>query len=86
MTEFFALLVCTVLNHLLQLPEAWEAVIHVIHDIKIGCKLTKYPFESISTNLGAWQSQFRANGLKSGGCHAHINVVLTEETINASNM
>jgi hypothetical protein len=66
-----------------QTPEAWEAVRQVIDYIKKSLKLKKSPVERICINFGYWQSQAGSNGLKPEDCHAHINIVLTLEAINA---
>jgi len=65
------------------MPEAWDAVVQVLLDIKIGCKLNKMPFERIFISFGYLQSQAGRHGLKPDDCHAHINIELTKEVIEA---
>jgi len=67
----------------MQKIETWKVIWQVIDKIKNSLPLNELPIERIYINFGGWQSPVKTNQLEPGDCHAHINIVLTEEAIKA---
>ncbi len=61
-------------------PEAWNAPLILLDHIQKELELNELPFYEIYANFGKWHSQIR-RGCSDG--HAHINIVLTPEAIEA---
>jgi hypothetical protein len=61
-------------------PKAWKAIFEVLEFIEKELQLNELSFYEIYANFGIWHSQIR-KGSSSG--HAHINIVLTSEVIEA---
>jgi len=63
--------------------ETWNIIREVIDYITESLHLNELAIERIYVNFGGWQSQAYTRQLKPNDCHAHINIVLTEEAIKA---
>ncbi len=63
--------------------ETWNIILEVIDYITKCLQLNELAMEKIYINFGGWQSQAYTGQLKPSDCHAHINILLTEETIKA---
>lgn len=63
-----------------QSSEAWQAVLQTLIYMKGKLGLDKLPLKSIDINFGKWTSQ-KSQDSTNQALHAHINIVLTHETI-----
>jgi hypothetical protein len=64
--------------------EAWEIFWHVVSKLQHDLRLKTSPFARAFINFGYWMSQAsKERDIKPEDCHAHINMVLTSEAINA---
>lgn len=64
--------------------DAWQAVLQTLNYMKTQLKLDKLPLHSINVNFGKWMTQ-KVRDPTRQHCHAHINIVLTQEAINKIN-
>ena len=64
--------------------DAWQAVLLTLIYMKTELKLDKLPLNRIYINFGNWMQQ-RADDSTRRKCHAHINIVLSHETIEKIN-
>lgn len=67
----------------MQKEDAWKFVWEVIEGIRAELNLDEIPIEKIFVNFGRWQSQCAGSERPPATGHAHINIVLTEEAIEA---
>ena len=65
------------MNNFLETSKAWRAVFEVLQYIQRELKLEELPFNEIFVNFRDWQSQHPWSR------HAHINVKLTKQAIDA---
>jgi hypothetical protein len=63
-----------------QTSDAWQSVLQTLVYIKDQLKLNTLPLSRIYINFGKWVTQ-KQNDLMLQECHAHINIVLTRQTI-----
>ena len=68
----------------LQKSDAWQAVLLTLIHMKKKLNLEKLPLNRIYVNFGKWMQQ-KADDPMYRFCHAHINIVLSLETINKIN-
>jgi hypothetical protein len=67
-----------------QTNDAWQAVLQTLIYMKGQVKLDKLPLSYIYVNFGKWMQQ-KADDPTFRHCHAHINIVLTRQTIEKIN-
>jgi hypothetical protein len=60
----------------MQKKETWATLCQLIHQLKTDLHLKNLPIERIFFNFGSWQSNPHVR-------HAHANMVLTKEAIEA---
>ena len=70
----------------IQDEQTWVFVRDVIMYIKVRLGLDEFPIEGIFVNFGRWQTQTATGERPPSSGHAHINIVLTEKTIQACKM
>lgn len=68
----------------LQKSDAWQAVLLTLIYMKKELNLDKLPLNRIYVNFGKWMQQ-KADDPMYRSCHAHINIVLSPETIEKIN-
>jgi FtsZ-binding cell division protein ZapB len=67
-----------------QTHDAWQAVLQTLIHMKDQLKLDQLPVNRMYINFGEWMSQ-KSGDLTRRDCHAHINIVLTRQTIEKIN-
>lgn len=67
-----------------QTSDAWQGVLQTLIYMKEKLKLNNLPLNRIYINFGKWMQQ-KADDLTCRSCHAHINIVLSRETIEKIN-
>jgi hypothetical protein len=65
-----------------QTPAAWNAVIEVLDYIKNELGLSEWPLHRICASFRQWHSQVDKDRIDG---HAHVNVILTRDAIDACN-
>ncbi|CAF4051661.1 unnamed protein product [Rotaria sordida] len=68
----------------LQSSDAWQAVLQTLKYMKNQLKIDKLPLNRIYVNFGKWMQQ-KTDDPTCRDCHAHINIVLTRQTIEKIN-
>lgn len=63
-----------------QTSDAWQAVLQTLKYMEDQLKLDRLPLSRIYINFGKWMSQ-KADDPMHRNCHAHINIVLSRQTI-----
>ncbi|CAF0839841.1 unnamed protein product [Adineta steineri] len=67
-----------------QTSDAWQAVLKTLRYIKDQVKMDTLPLSRIYINFGKWMQQ-KVNDSSCRHAHAHINIVLTRQTIEKIN-
>ncbi|CAF4375680.1 unnamed protein product, partial [Rotaria sordida] len=68
----------------LKSSDAWQAVLQTLKYMKNQLKIDKLPLNRIYVNFGKWMQQ-KTDDPTCRDCHAHINIVLTRQTIEKIN-
>jgi hypothetical protein len=64
--------------------DAWQAVLQTLRYMTNNLKLDKLPLNRIYVNFRKWMTQEADDSMRRN-CHAHINIVLTRQTIEKIN-